>query len=215
MRFTHSFGQNQVGFGQNQHVFHPNYAFGQNWTPARYYGGPMHKNNAGQHNVLEGHLPRLGPSRLNLVDAPHGPSRPFAPYNGVGAGNFDGHLNDCGPVSNCVQVSSSVSTFVPLVQPHLSQSVSISGPVVPLLAQSSPHAGCSFVPVTALSGVGSDREPNGCSSGNNISSRPTDIVEEVSVGPLVVDVPISNMHPMVTRAKASVFKPKSSLGVAP
>ncbi|KAK8371015.1 hypothetical protein V6Z11_A01G214300 [Gossypium hirsutum] len=96
MRFTHSFGQNQVGFGQNQHVFNPNYAFGQNWTPARYYGG--------QHNVLEGHLPRLGPSRLNLVDAPYGPSRPFAPYNGVGAGNFNGHLNDCGPVSNCVQV---------------------------------------------------------------------------------------------------------------
>ncbi|KAG8490495.1 hypothetical protein CXB51_013610 [Gossypium anomalum] len=493
------------------HVFSPN------WTPAGYYGGPVHKNYAGQHNALDGHLPRPGPSRPNLVDPPHDPSRPFAHYNGFGVGNFGEHSNDCGPVSNCVQVGyplshdpavgngcdpsappvgtnggdtngyipvpvgsaswypdsgasnhvcrdasafqdsspyfsksfllmgdgtpapissidtcvlptqskvlrlsdvlcvprihknlMSVSQFardnnvyfefhptyfvvkdivtwetllkghihdgitqlekkgpvntarrtkprlhISTVPPDLSRpsvsspvaasiefqnksdkgdvfslwhkrlacqkgksqklpftrstteystpfelvvsdlwgptssdwggeyraftsvlasqgiihritcphtfeqnglveckhrhivdmgitlltqaglsmeywgyafccaihlinrlptsvlkSITTTRPVVPFLAQSSPQAGCSSVPIIAQSGVGSDRESNGCSSHNSISSRPPDVVEDVSTGPVVFDAPVSNTHPMVTRSKASIFKPK-------
>ncbi|KAG8489820.1 hypothetical protein CXB51_017861 [Gossypium anomalum] len=96
MRFTHSPGQNQFQFGQNQHAFRPNYAFGQNWNPAGYYGGP--------HGALDSHVPRPGPSRPNLANDLHGSSGPFATYNKFGARNFGGHLNECGLVSNYVQV---------------------------------------------------------------------------------------------------------------
>ncbi|KAG8482310.1 hypothetical protein CXB51_027300 [Gossypium anomalum] len=102
---------------------------------------------------------------------------------------------------------SSVSTFVPLVRPSSPQSVAVTRSGVPFPAQSSPPGSCSSVPVLAQSGVGSAREPSGCSSGNSIPSGSV-AVEGDSAGHVVVATPVSNTHPMVTRAKAGIFKPK-------
>ncbi|XP_016668057.1 uncharacterized protein [Gossypium hirsutum] len=124
MRFTHSFGQNQNDFGQNQHAFRPHYDFGQNWTPAGYYGGPMHNAYVGQNSALDGHVPRPELSRPNLAYVSHEPSRSFAPYNGLRAGNAGGQLNDYRLVNNCVQVGYPLS-FEPtlvmgvIIRPHL------------------------------------------------------------------------------------------------
>ncbi|KAK5819614.1 hypothetical protein PVK06_024630 [Gossypium arboreum] len=110
--------------------------------------------------------------------------------------------------SNSVPVQrSSVSTFVPLVRPPSSQSVTVTRSGVPFPAQSSSPGRCSSVPVPAQSGVGSDREPSGCSSGNGILFGST-AVEGDAAGHFVGATPVSNTHPMVTRAKAGIFKPK-------
>lgn len=75
MRFT-PFGQNQP----------------PNWTSAGCFGRPVHGTYAGPNHVLDGHLPRPGPCRPHM-GAPHpGLSRPFAYYNGLGAGNLNVNL---------------------------------------------------------------------------------------------------------------------------
>lgn len=104
-------------------------------------------------------------------------------------------------VSSSLHVQSpSMSTFIPLVRPPISEIV--SRPIAHSLAPSAPHAGCSSISVTVHPGVGSDREPPGCSSPLSISSSPTGVVEEVSTDPMSPDVvfpvPVSNSHPIVT-----------------
>ncbi|KAG8489332.1 hypothetical protein CXB51_017400 [Gossypium anomalum] len=104
-------------------------------------------------------------------------------------------------------ITLAVSIFVPLVRPSSPQSVAVTRSAVPFPVQSSPPGSCSSVPVPAQSGVGSDREPSGCSSGNSIPSGSI-AVEGDSAGHFVITTPVSNTHPMVMRAKAGIFKPK-------
>ncbi|PPS16413.1 hypothetical protein GOBAR_AA04160 [Gossypium barbadense] len=151
-----------------------------------------------------------------MVGPHHGPPRPFAHYSGFDDGNFHENLNGFAPISNCVQVgyplsrdqgvtdgclpvlSSVVSTFVPLVRPSFPQSIDTTRPVAPSLAYSSPPSACSSVP-------GTDREPHDCSPGDHTHSSSLDGADNVSAGPAQ---PVSNTHPMVTRAKVGIFKPK-------
>ncbi|KAG8500663.1 hypothetical protein CXB51_002624 [Gossypium anomalum] len=141
MRFTHSLGQNHFQFGQNQHVFRPNYASGQNWNPASCYGGP--------HGVLDGHVPRPGPNRPNLVNGLHGSSRPFVTYNKFGAGNFGEHLNECGPVSNCVHVGYPLSR-----DPVIGDGCDPSSPPIPWKTKPRARVYSGFDPCIGLPRVG-------------------------------------------------------------